>query len=355
LSLAYFAVKESIKNANKNTISPVMINVTCAVIRNEEDEILIVQRGEATDHPLKWEFPGGKIDSSETEEECIIREVQEELSMDIVICGKLPIVDYDYGHKQIRLIPFICDTLDELPFLSEHIAYKWVAEGDLMTFDFSEADIFVAQSYLGNIKKDTDDKDHKYPQREDDASIDAELQAIINNMMSKKEADWVAASAIENPAIFIKLFEYSNAPDRKLAFRASWTLTKVCDRFPELIYPFLSQIVDSLDKITNESTLRSFLRILSLSDLEKINTRQHGILADFSFKVMNSGLSAIAVKAYAMEILFKLTEIYPELANELSTSIRILMEDGSSGITSRGRAILKKIADIPIKPKSSQK
>ena len=66
-----------------------------------------------------------------------------------------------------------------------------------------------------------------------------------------QEADWIATSAIENPAIFIKLFQYSNSTDKKLAFRASWTLTKVCDRFPDLIYPYLNQIVDSLKTINN--------------------------------------------------------------------------------------------------------
>ena len=132
-----------------------MISVTCAVIRNEEKAILVVQRGEATDHPFKWEFPGGKLAPEETEEECVLREVEEELAMEIVICGKLSSIDHDYGHKQIRLIPFICDTLDEMPFLAEHIAYKWVEEKDLMTFDFSEADIFVAISYLGRIKNDS--------------------------------------------------------------------------------------------------------------------------------------------------------------------------------------------------------
>ena len=50
--------------------------------------------------------------------------------------------------KKIRLIPFICDTLDDMPFLSEHIAYKWVEDKDLMTIDFSEADVFVAKNYL---------------------------------------------------------------------------------------------------------------------------------------------------------------------------------------------------------------
>ena len=44
-----------------------MIDVTCAIIRNEEYQVLIVQRGEKTDHPLKWEFPGGKVAPGETE------------------------------------------------------------------------------------------------------------------------------------------------------------------------------------------------------------------------------------------------------------------------------------------------
>lgn len=329
-----------------------MILVTCAIIRNEEDEILVVQRGEATDHPFKWEFPGGKLAPEETEEECIIREVEEELSMEIVLCGKLADVEHDYGHKQIKLIPFICDTLDELPFLSEHVAYKWVKDKDLLSLDFSEADIFVAMSYLEKIESEKADKPPSVREPED-KSNEADLQPFITSMMSMKEAEWLATSAIDNPAIFMKLLEYSGSADKKLAFRASWTLTKVCDRIPELIYPYLPQIVETLGKLNNESTLRSFLRILSLSDLEKISTRQHGLLTDFCFNILNSGNSAIAVKAYSMEILYNLAIIYPELANEFAASIRILMEDGSAGISARGQVIIRKLAEMPIKPRSS--
>ena len=70
---------------------------------------------------------------------------------------------------------------------------------------------------------------------------------------------------------------------------------------------------------------------------------------------MNSGFSAIAIKAYTMEILYKLTLIYPELANELFTSITLLMEDGSAGITARGRTILRKLAEAQVKLKPGQK
>jgi 8-oxo-dGTP diphosphatase len=329
-----------------------MLIVTCAIIRNEENKVLVVQRGEATDHPFKWEFPGGKLATAETAEDCIIREVEEELSMEIVICSRLPKVEYDYGHKQIALLPFICDTLNELPVLSEHIDFKWVEEKDLMTPDYSEADIFVAKSYLERTENENSEEKQIIRHPADDLPENIDLQSFVYSMMGRKEAEWLAASAIDNPATFMKLFEYSLSPDKSLSFRASWTLTKVCDRFPEIIYPYLGQFAENLCKIENESTIRSFLRIISLSDLGKLNSHQHGLLADFCFRRMSSGISAIAVKAYAMEILYKLTTLYPELANELYASINILMEDGSAGITARGRNILKKLSEMPAKPES---
>jgi 8-oxo-dGTP diphosphatase len=323
-----------------------MIRVTCAIIRNEDNEVLIVQRGENTDHPFKWEFPGGKISPDESEEDSVIREINEELSMDIVICGKVQPVEYDYGHKQILLIPFICDTLDELPVLSEHLSYRWLAPYDLLNADFSEADVYVAREYIEGLEEIavTVGKNEK---NEKDLSVDdLELKSMINRMMSIKEANWIAASAIENPGILIKLLEYSFSSERKLAFHASWALTKVCDKFPEIIYPHLKQIIEKLDEIDNESAQRSLLRILAFTDIEKINQQQHGILADHCFKALNSGFSAIAVKAYSMEILYRLAQKYPELANELSASVMLLQGEGSAGIVARGHSILRKLAEI---------
>ncbi len=331
-----------------------MINVTCAIIRNEDDEVLVVQKGEATDHPFKWEFPGGKVADTETEEDSVIREIQEELAMEIVICGRLPVVEHNYGFKQIKLIPFICDTLDELPFLSEHMAYKWIPPAELGSVDFSEADIAVADNYLALIKPDGGPVINDSAGDDSSVSSDLELQEMINRMMSTKEAEWVAVSAIENPAIFNKLLDYSFSTDKNLAFKASWTLTKVCDKFPDLIYSFLPSIIEKLDRLENESAMRSFLRIISLSDMDRISDKYHGILAEHCFTLLKSGFSAIAVKAYSMEILYKLVIKYPEMLNELTATINLLEPEGSAGIIARGRIILKKLAQAPVIPKSSQ-
>ncbi|MFO7619797.1 MAG: (deoxy)nucleoside triphosphate pyrophosphohydrolase [Bacteroidales bacterium] len=330
-----------------------MINVTCAVIRNEDNEVLVVQRGEKTDHPFKWEFPGGKIGPGEGEEDCIIREIDEELSMSIVISARLEPVSYDYGHKQVRLIPFICDTLDEMPVMSEHLAFRWVMPGDLASIDFCGADLLVVRQYLSAIDG-RNDAELSVQETADPQVEDTELRDMIFNMIGIKEVEWIVTSASENPGLFLKLLSYSYSTDHKLAFRASWTLSKLFDRFPSMIKPHLSGIIEKLNQLENESTRRSFLRILSLSDLQELRPDHHGLLADHCFNALNSGFSAIAIKAYSMEILYKLAVIYPDLANELAVSVNMLKGEGSAGIEARGRIILKKLAEISSGPGSSQ-
>jgi 8-oxo-dGTP diphosphatase len=320
-----------------------MIRVTCAIIRNEDDEILVVQRGKDMDHPLKWEFPGGKIKTGETDEECIIREIKEELAMDIVICNRMKETEFDYGHKQIRLIPFICDTLDEMPFLTEHVAWKWIEPGELKKTDLTGADILVAENYLADHVKNECCGElpaslSRTPYSEE------ELRSMVSNMMGTREAEWIADSAIANSEILGKLLDYSFSDDRKLAFRASWTLSKVHDKIPEIVVPYLNRLIESLNNIDNESVQRSFLRIVSLSDLNLVSARNQGILADHCFRMMKSGFSAIAIKAYSMEIIYQLTKIYPELANELSATVNMLDGEIPAGVLARARIILKKLA-----------
>src|SRR5690606_17297062 len=98
----------------------------------------------------------------------------------------------------------------------------------------------------------------------------------------------------------------------------------VFDKNPEIINPYLPGMVEKLNTLNNVSAERSFLRIISLSDLSQLSLKHHGILADHCFRALNSGFSAIAIKAYSMEVIYRLAIIYPELANELSASVSLL-------------------------------
>ena len=116
-----------------------MIEVSCAIIvRNAQ--MLAVQRGLQSSHPLKWEFPGGKIQEGETAEECIIREIEEELSIEIVVERQLDAVEFDYGSKQIKLIPFVCRIESGSIVLNEHLDKCWFKMNQWQTIDWSAAD-----------------------------------------------------------------------------------------------------------------------------------------------------------------------------------------------------------------------
>lgn len=116
-----------------------MIDVCCAVIV-KESKILAVQRGPESDHPWKWEFPGGKIHLQETAEQCILREIEEELSIRIEIMAKLEPVVFDYGVKQIRLIPFMVQISSGKIVLTEHVSKRWFEFTEWESIDWQEAD-----------------------------------------------------------------------------------------------------------------------------------------------------------------------------------------------------------------------
>lgn len=98
--------------------------------------------------PLKWELPGGKIEAGETAEHCLIREIREELNIDITILQALDPNIHTYPTISIRLIPFICKQVSGTITLKEHADFKWLNTNDLLDLDWAEADIPIIYNYL---------------------------------------------------------------------------------------------------------------------------------------------------------------------------------------------------------------
>jgi len=116
--------------------------VTCAIIR-QGDKIAVVQRSASMPHPLKWEFPGGKIRTGESPEKCIRREIREELQIEVKVEAMLPTVVHAYGDKVIRLIPFVCSILSGEIKLSEHMDLRWLTDNELIKADLLDADKMI--------------------------------------------------------------------------------------------------------------------------------------------------------------------------------------------------------------------
>jgi 8-oxo-dGTP diphosphatase len=123
-----------------------VVRVPCAVIEHD-GKVLAGQRSAALSFPLQWEFPGGKLEKGETDEQALFREIMEELNVAVTIVDKLPETSKDQGWREIVLVPFVCkvDTTDFI--LTEHEQILWLDADDLPTLDWTEADLNVIRNY----------------------------------------------------------------------------------------------------------------------------------------------------------------------------------------------------------------
>jgi 8-oxo-dGTP diphosphatase len=130
-----------------------MVDVTCAIIEHN-DKVLVTQRSVKMHLPLKWEFPGGKIEKGETPESCLKREIFEELNINIQIKKQLRANIHQYSEtKTIKLIPFICILLSDEIKLLEHANFLWLNKLELLNLDWADADIPILNEYL-NLAND---------------------------------------------------------------------------------------------------------------------------------------------------------------------------------------------------------
>lgn len=128
------------------------LHVTCAIIEHH-GRVLAAQRSASMGMPCKWEFPGGKIQPGESLEECLQREIREELAVEISLAGPLSPATHAYPSLTVTLYPFICSIIDGEIELLEHSAALWLPPEKLPTLDWAEADLPVLTAYLRQLEK----------------------------------------------------------------------------------------------------------------------------------------------------------------------------------------------------------
>src|SRR5215207_10626790 len=113
------------------------IPVVCAIISDGAGRVLLAQRPAHKHLGLKWEFPGGKVESSEAPAAALRREIKEELGCDIEVERALTSFVHDYGDVLIEMLPFCCSLTTEShrPSPYEHVALKWIALSDITGVD----------------------------------------------------------------------------------------------------------------------------------------------------------------------------------------------------------------------------
>ncbi|NET70840.1 MAG: 8-oxo-dGTP diphosphatase MutT [Sphaerospermopsis sp. SIO1G2] len=114
-----------------------------AVIWNDKQQILIDRRLPQGTMANFWEFPGGKLEPGETVEECIKREILEELGITIAVGKHLITIDHTYPHLRVTLTVHHCQHLDGIPQAIECAEIRWVSLDELDNFGFPEANVEI--------------------------------------------------------------------------------------------------------------------------------------------------------------------------------------------------------------------
>ena len=124
-----------------------IIEVVGAAIIKEE-KVLAMQRSEQMTLPGMWEFPGGKVEADETEQEALIREIKEELNVTINILNYINEASYDYDFGTVQLKVYTAEIISGQITLEEHSDGKWVTADELKNIDWAPVDIPAAKALV---------------------------------------------------------------------------------------------------------------------------------------------------------------------------------------------------------------
>ena len=127
--------------ASNSTIrhSSFVIEVSAALIFRD-GKLLITQRQRDAHLGGLWEFPGGKRESDETFEQCLVREIREELGIEVEVGELFEAISHAYADKDVHLKFFVCKLISGKLQALDCAAFKWVAKAELANFEFPAAD-----------------------------------------------------------------------------------------------------------------------------------------------------------------------------------------------------------------------
>lgn len=126
-----------------------MLEVVCGVIENTAAEFLACLRPAGKHLAGFWEFPGGKVDQGESPEMALIRELMEELAVEVEVGSPLGVVIWNDGERTIRLRPFHCRITGGELRAVEHEKLYWCAPENFHQLNWAPADIPI----LGEIAR----------------------------------------------------------------------------------------------------------------------------------------------------------------------------------------------------------
>lgn len=128
-----------------------VIEVVGAAILNE-NKVLAMQRSDQMTLSGMWEFPGGKIETNESEKEALVREIREELNIDINILNYVNEATYAYDFGTVSLKVYTAEIISGSISLEEHSDGKWLSANEISAVNWAPVDIPAADKLVEILK-----------------------------------------------------------------------------------------------------------------------------------------------------------------------------------------------------------
>lgn len=166
------------------------------------------------------------------------------------------------------------------------------------------------------------------------------LEDLLMAELSARNRDLVAGIIFQDLSIFKELMTIYLRNEEPASRRAAWVADVITEKIPDLLRPYVDTMVEKLPGFTHDGMKRETLKMLIRAPLPDAKL---GMLINICFDWLISPAEAVAAKVYAMEILYRISEIEPDLRKELADSIEWRMAEETPGFRSKGRKILAKL------------
>lgn len=164
------------------------------------------------------------------------------------------------------------------------------------------------------------------------------IKDVVLAKHSREQTEKIIKYVGNDPVKFKELVGLIFKDEEIISQRASWPLSDIARKHPQLLSPYLKRMLQTLEKPVHDAVKRNIVRALENYDIPE---KYLGLAANNCFALLENPQTAVGIKAFSMTVLFNICKKEPELANELKLIIESQWEEASAGIKSRGRKILR--------------
>lgn len=169
------------------------------------------------------------------------------------------------------------------------------------------------------------------------------FREILSRPQSKDNAKLIVEAIKQKPSKLKELMELFFDKEMRVCQRAAWPLGMIGSKNPELLIPYLPQLIENLKKPHHDAVIRNTFRIWEEMDIPE---DYEGQVYDICFEKFTDVKQAIAIRVFAMTVCANIALKYPELIDEIKPVIEEYYPHGSAGFQSRSKKILKKFQKL---------